>query len=96
MSVLLNIFLIVMDIYIYVVIAAAVLSWLVSFKAVDGHRPWVSMAGKLLSRLTDPVLRPVRKVLPSLGGIDLSPLFVIVLLMVIQRMFVSYIYPLVS
>ena len=96
MSALLNIILIVLDIYVYVVLAAWLLSWLISSKTVDGDQPWANLAHKVLLRLTDPVLGPIRRYLPDLGGIDISPLVVIVLIILFQRIVVSFIYPLVS
>ena len=64
----LTIILIVLDIYIWLLIAAAVLSWLVAFNVVNSRNQFVAMIGDFLYRITEPVLRPIRSVLPTLGG----------------------------
>ncbi len=70
--------------YKWVVIAAAVMSMLVSFQVLDTRNRLVWQIGDFLYRLTEPVLRPIRPRMPNLGGIDLSPLVVIVLLQFLQ------------
>jgi YggT family protein len=70
--------------YKWVIIAAAVMSMLVSFQVLDTRNRLVWQIGDFLYRLTEPVLRPIRERMPNLGGIDLSPLVVIVLLQFLQ------------
>jgi YggT family protein len=70
--------------YKWVVIAAAVMSMLVSFQVLDTRNRLVWQIGDFLFRLTEPVLRPIRERMPNLGGIDLSPLVLIVLLQFTQ------------
>ena len=72
--------LVVVDLYKWAVILAAVYSTLVSFGVVDTRNRMVWTIGDFLYRVTEPALRPIRRVLPDLGGIDLSPLVVILLL----------------
>jgi YggT family protein len=91
----LNIILIVLDIYIWLLIAAAVLSWLVAFNVVNSRNQFVAMVGDFLYRITEPVLRPIRSVLPTLGGIDLSPVVLILIIILIKDIIVRYIYPVV-
>ena len=67
--------------YIYLLIGAAVLSWLIAFNVVNSHNPTVRMIWDFLYRMTEPVLRPIRSVLPNLGGIDISPVILIIALM---------------
>jgi YggT family protein len=71
-------------IYIYILIAAAVLSWLIAFNVVNSHNPTVRMIWDLFYRLTEPALRPIRTVLPNLGGIDISPVILIIGLMFLE------------
>ena len=73
-------------IYIYILIAAAVLSWLVAFNVVNPRNDLVRNIGYFLFRITDPVLRPIRALLPNLGGIDLSPVLLIIALMFLERL----------
>jgi YggT family protein len=89
----LYIILLVLDIYIWLLIAAAVLSWLVAFNVVNARNQFVAMVGDFLYRITEPVLRPIRNVMPNLGGIDVSPVIVILLIILIKDIIVRYIYP---
>jgi len=70
----------VLDIYEWVVIAAVIVSWLTAFNVINHHNNFVRSLLRVLYALTEPVFRPIRKVLPALGGLDLSPLVVIVLI----------------
>jgi YggT family protein len=74
----------VIKIYIYLLIAQAVLSWLVAFGIANRYNRTVSMVGDFLWRITEPLLRPIRRVLPDLGGIDISPVILILLLWLID------------
>ena len=89
----LYVILLVLDIYIWLLIAAAILSWLVAFNVVNARNQFVSMVGDFLYRITEPVLRPIRNLMPNLGGIDLSPVIVILLIILIKDIIVRYIYP---
>jgi YggT family protein len=79
-------------IYIYIIIAAAVLSWLIVFDVVNRRNQVVRSVGEFLYRVTDPVLRPIRAVLPSFGGIDISPVVLIIGLTFIY-LFVHWLFP---
>src|ERR1700751_6101486 len=74
--------------YIYVLIPAAIMSWLVVFNVVNPRNPAVQMIGEFLYRVTEPVLRPIRAVLPNLGGIDISPLIVVLIIMFITNVII--------
>ncbi|GJD77782.1 YggT family protein [Methylobacterium gregans] len=76
----------VINLFIYVLIASAVLSWLVAFNVVNVRNPIVAQIGEVLYRLTEPVLRPIRNLLPNLGGVDISPVILILLLLFVQRL----------
>ncbi len=79
--------------YWYVVIAAVILSWLIAFNVVNTRNPIVATIADFLYRLTEPVFRPIRQFMPNLGGIDFSPLIVLLILYIIERSIVLYIYP---
>ncbi len=81
---LLRVILIVIDLYIWAVIISVVLSWLVHFGVVNTGNQFVSMVGDFLWRLTQPALRPIRRYVPNLGGMDLSPLILILGLIFLQ------------
>jgi YggT family protein len=70
----------VIQIYIYVLIGTAVLSWLIAFNVVNTRNQAVAMIADVLWRLTEPVLAPIRRILPNFGGLDLSPVVLILLL----------------
>jgi YggT family protein len=90
---LLYIILLVCDLYIYILIAAAVLSWLVAFNVVNSRNSVVAMVGDFLYRITEPLLRPIRNMLPSLGGIDVSPVVLILIIILIKDVIIRYVYP---
>ena len=76
----------VFDLYIGVVIIHVVLSWLVAFRVVNTQNRFVYMVGDFLYRITEPALRPIRKILPNLGGIDISPIVLLLLLFFLQNL----------
>ena len=59
--------------YLYVLIATVILSWLVAFNVINRHNEFVRALGHALNAVTEPLLRPIRRMMPDLGGIDLSP-----------------------
>jgi YggT family protein len=73
-----------LTLYIYILIAAAVMSWLIAFNVINPRNQFVAMLGEFLYRITEPVLRPIRERLPNLGGIDISPIIVILIIIFIQ------------
>ena len=81
------------QLYIWLLIAAAVLSWLVAFNVVNTRNQVVRMIGDMLYRLTEPLLRPIRQMLPNLGGIDVSPVILILIILFLENVIVRYIYP---
>jgi YggT family protein len=75
----------IITLYIWILIASAILSWLVAFNVVNQRNPIVANIGEFLYRITEPALRPIRALLPNLGGIDISPVILILLLLFLQR-----------
>jgi len=69
-----------------VIIAQAILSWLVAFNVLNTRSDFVRAVWTALDRLTEPLYRPVRKIMPDFGGIDFSPLVVLLLIWVIDRL----------
>jgi YggT family protein len=93
MRALLDVIVILLQLYIYLLIAAAVLSWLIAFNVVNTRNQFVAMVGDFLYRVTEPVLRPIRNVMPNLGGIDISPVILILIIILIEKLIYYYIYP---
>jgi YggT family protein len=91
MSALAYLILRVIDLYIWVIIISAILSWLVAFNVINTQNRFVHTAVDILWRLTEPALRPIRSVLPNLGGIDISPVIVILVLLFIRDLIVEYV-----
>ena len=67
----------IIDIYVWVIILSAVLSWLVAFDIINMRNRFVYLVSDALNRITEPIYRPIRRFLPDMGGLDLSPLIVI-------------------
>ena len=86
----------IIDLYIWVVIANAILSWLIAFNVVNTQNRFIDMAADILYRVTEPAMRPIRRIMPDLGGIDLSPVILILGLILVQRIIVLNLIPLVQ
>jgi YggT family protein len=82
---LIQVILIALELYVYLVVISAILSWLVAFKVVNTSNRMVYMVGDFLYRITEPALRPIRRILPNLGGIDVSPLVLILVIIFAQK-----------
>ena len=80
----------IITIYIWLIVASAILSWLVAFNVVNSQNRIVNAIGDTLYRLTEPALRPIRNILPNLGGIDVSPVVLILLLIFIRNILFEY------
>lgn len=78
-----------LTLYVYILIASAILSWLIAFNVVNTHSQVVATIADFLWRITEPVLRPVRSILPNLGGIDISPIIVILIIIFIQNVVIT-------
>jgi YggT family protein len=76
----------VIELYIWIVIASVVLSWLIAFNVINTRNAFVYQIADFLNRATEPALRPIRSILPNLGGIDISPVVLILLLVFIRRL----------
>ena len=79
--------------YIWILIIAAVLSWLVAFNLVNTRNRLIYVMGDFFYRITEPALRPIRRYIPSFGGVDISPIILILLLGFINRLLQIDIYP---
>jgi YggT family protein len=82
-----------LEIYIWILIAAAVFSWLIAFNVVNVRNSIVSSIGDFLFRITEPALRPIRNFMPNLGGIDISPVILILIIIFIRYCIALYILP---
>ena len=84
------------SIYLWIVIAAVVSSWLVAFNVINTRNRFVYVVMDFLHRATEPVLRPIRRFIPNLGGIDFSPIILFLLIFLaqdlLQQLFISLAY----
>jgi len=81
-----------LNIYVWILIIGAVLSWLIAFGVVNMRNRFVAMVEEFCRRVTEPALAPLRRVIPNLGGIDISPMILILLIMFIQRLLIEIAY----
>ena len=93
MRAVLDIILVALDLYWWVIIAGAILSWLIAFGVVNIRNDFVRSIWNLFLALTEPFLRPIRKFLPSMGGIDISPIILLLGVMLVERIIIYYVYP---
>jgi YggT family protein len=93
MSALLDVLLLALNLYQWVVIATAIMSWLIAFDVVNTRNDVVRMIWNGLLALTEPVLRPIRRYLPAMGGLDISPIILLLAIYFVERVIVRYFYP---
>ncbi len=84
-----------LDIYWWIIIASAIFSWLYAFNVVNPRNQFVGTVGNMLFRLTEPVLRPIRNLMPDLGGIDISPILLLLLIFFLRQFLITTVAPLV-
>ena len=93
MRAVLDVVIVVLDLYKYIIVGAAILSWLIAFNVVNIRNDFVRSVWNLLDSLTTPLLRPIRNFLPNMGGIDISPVVLLLVIMLIEQIIYHYIYP---
>ena len=82
-----------LDLYWWIIIASAVFSWLYAFNVVNPRNQVVSTIGNMLFRITEPALRPIRRFLPDLGGIDISPIILLLIIFFIRQFLITTVAP---
>jgi YggT family protein len=75
-----------LQIYIYIIIAGVIVSWLIAFEVINIRNPRAANLVNLLNKLTEPVYKPIRKYIPPIHGIDLTPIVVILIIYLIQNL----------
>lgn len=85
--------LLILNILWWIIIASAILSWLFAFNIVNPRNQFVSVIGDFLYRMTEPLYRPIRRILPNFGGLDLSPLVVLLIIFFLQQIIYIYVVP---
>ena len=84
---------VVIDLITWVVIASAIMSWLVAFGVVNMRNQFIRMVVETLYRVTEPLLRPIRRLMPNLGGVDISPVILLLGLFFLREALRYYVWP---
>lgn len=85
-----------LDLYWWIIIASAIFSWLYAFNVVNPRNQFVGTIGNMLFKLTEPALRPIHRFMPDLGGIDISPIILLLLLFFVRQFLLTTVLPLVA
>ncbi len=91
---LLQILSILLNILWWIIIIQAVMSWLLAFNVINTHNEFVNQLWYVLERITEPLYRPFRRIMPDFGGIDLTPMLVLILLIILRGPVMDYLYTL--
>lgn len=86
----------VLNFYWWIVILSAIFSWLYAFNVINSSNQIVNMIGRFLYQMTEPVYRPIRRFIPDLGGIDITPIIVLFIIMFLQYLLIHDIAPLLT
>ena len=84
------------ELFTWIVIAGAIMSWLVAFGVVNVRNQFIRLVVDMLFRLTEPMLRPIRRILPNLGGVDIAPVVLLVGLAVLREALRYYVWPIIA
>src|ERR1700761_2831496 len=74
----------------YLIIISVIASWLVAFGVINTRNPTVYRILDILNRITDPILRPIRRLIPPMGGLDLSPMVVLLIYVIRREIQIAY------
>jgi YggT family protein len=93
MRAILDVVMLILNLYTYIIIASAIFSWLYAFNVINSGNQFVGMIGNFLHQATEPLLRPIRRIMPNLGTIDVSPIVLLLGIFLLQRIIAYYVYP---
>lgn len=85
-----EVILIALNLFTWVIVASAIFSWLYAFNVVNAQNQVVATIGDFLHRITEPALRPIRRFMPDLGGIDISPIILFLGIILVQKLIVRF------
>lgn len=89
----LDVIMLALRIYTWLVIAMVIMSWLVAFGVINTRNDFVRTIYEFLQRVTEPALARIRRIMPDLGGIDLSPIILLLGIFFLQQIIIRYLYP---
>ncbi len=78
------------ELFIWLLILQSIMSWLINFGIINTQSNFVNMVGNFLYKITEPLLKPIRKLLPEFGGVDISPIILIILLIFLRNLLFEY------
>ena len=90
MRAILDVLLLALELYWWIIIASAIFSWLFAFNVVNSRNQFVGMIGQFLYQATEPALRPIRRFMPHLGAIDISPIILLLIVFFLQQVIRRY------
>ncbi|KKB12339.1 hypothetical protein VE25_07845 [Devosia geojensis] len=93
MRAILDIVLIILQLYWWILLIMVVMSWLISFNVINTRNQFVAAVWRVLNQLTEPLLRPIRRMVPNFSGLDISPIILFLLILLVERVIVYYVYP---
>lgn len=82
---------ILLDVIWWFIIAQAIMSWLIAFNVINTHSEIVSQIWMVLDRICEPLYRPFRRIMPDFGGLDLTPMVVLILIMILRGPVLNYV-----
>ncbi|ACM38007.1 MULTISPECIES: YggT family protein [Rhizobium/Agrobacterium group] len=82
-----------LNLYTWILIASAIFSWLYAFNVINSSNRFVNQIGLFLFNVTEPALRPIRRIMPNLGGIDISPIILLLIIFFIRSLMWNTIAP---
>ena len=96
MLAILAVILYILAIFRWVMIAMIIMCWLISFNVINTRNQFVEGLWRVLNQLTEPVLRPIRRVMPNFSGLDISPIIAFIVIFFIEQIIIIYLIPMVS
>ncbi|WP_127754723.1 MULTISPECIES: YggT family protein [unclassified Devosia] len=93
MAAVLDVIMVVLQLYWWVVLIMIIMSWLISFNVINTRNEFVAAVWRMVNQLTEPVLRPIRNMLPNFSGLDISPIVLFLIIFFIQQVILRYGYP---
>ena len=93
MAAVLDVIMVILQLYWWVVLIMIIMSWLISFNVINTRNQFVEAVWRMVNQLTEPVLRPIRNMLPNFSGLDISPIVLFLIIFFIQQVILRYGYP---
>ncbi|MDB5623102.1 MAG: hypothetical protein JWR39_1665 [Devosia sp.] len=93
MAAILDVIMVILQLYWWVVLIMIIMSWLISFNVINTRNELVATIWRMVNQLTEPVLRPIRNMLPNFSGLDISPIVLFLIIFFIQQVILRYGYP---